>query len=153
MLALAQSAAAKAGVVARLTTRLVDAAKPLPFGDSSVDLIVCLDLLVHLPDPAAAVRELHRVLKPTGAAVIDSSNSIPLWTLFYPEYVGRRPSRWLRTWRAGGVLPEWSGIVHHYTHAEFLSMLAQADFAVQEERSYGPAICPKWHLAVATPRA
>lgn len=153
MLELARKAAAQAKAPTRLTTQLVDASKPLPYPDASFDLIVCLDLLVHLPDPVEAVREMHRVLKPSGAAIIDNSNSIPLWTLWYPQYVGRRPSRWVRTWRAGGVLPEWAGIVHHHTRTQFLSMLAQADFAVQEERSYGPAICQKWNLAVVRPRA
>lgn len=153
MLELARKAAAQTSATTRLTTQFVDASQPLPYPDASFDLIVCLDLLVHLPDPLAAVREIHRVLKPSGAAIIDNSNSIPLWTLWYPQYVGRRPSRWLRTWRAGGVLPEWADIVHHHTRAQFLSMLAQADFAVQEERFYGPAICPKWNLAVVRGRA
>jgi ubiquinone/menaquinone biosynthesis C-methylase UbiE len=149
MLDLARAAADRAQVDMRLTTQLVDASQPLPYADGSFDLVVCLDLLVHLPDPQAAVREIARVLKPDGVAMIDNSNSIPLWTLFYPSYVGRRPSRWLRTMRAGGVLPEWAGIVHHHTRAEFLRMLAAAGFVVQEERSYGPAICPKWNLAIA----
>jgi ubiquinone/menaquinone biosynthesis C-methylase UbiE len=152
MLALARKAAEQANVKTRLTTQLVDASQPLPYDDASFDLLVCLDLLVHLPDPLAAVREMHRVLKPGGVAIIDNSNSIPLWTLWYPGYVGRRPSRWLRTWRAGGVLPEWAGIVHHHTRAEFLQMLAQADFVVREERFYGPSICPKWNLAVVRAR-
>lgn len=148
MLALAREAAGRSGVETRLATQLVDASKPLPFDDASFDLLVCLDLLVHLPDPQAALREMRRVLKPTGVAIIDDSNSNPLWTLWYPQYVGRRPSRWLRTWRAGGVLPEWADIVHHHTRAEFLRMLAQAGFVVREERFYGPALCPKWNLAV-----
>ena len=149
MLTLARTAAASAPAGARLTTQLVDASKPLPYADDSFDLVVCLDLLVHLPDPQAAIDEMYRVLKPDGLAIIDNSNSVPLWTLFYPSYVGRRPSRWLRTMRAGGVLPEWAGIVHHHTRGEFLRMLATAGFAVQEERAYGPMICPKWNLAVA----
>lgn len=149
MLALARTAAAQVGVDSRLETQLVDATKPLPYANAAFDLVVCLDLLVHLPDPQAAVKEMHRILKPGAVALIDNSNSIPFWTLFYPSYVGRRPSRWLRTWQAGGVLPEWADIVHHHTRAEFLRMLATAGFAVEEERNYGPAICPKWQLVVA----
>lgn len=152
MLSLAREAAANATAPMRLRTQLVDASRPLPYADDSFDLIVCLDLLVHLPDPQAAVRELFRVLKPGGTAIIDNSNSIPLWTLFYPTYVGKRPSRWLGTFRAGGVLPEWADIVHHHTRGEFLRMLSTAGFAVLEERRYGPALCPKWHLAIASKR-
>jgi ubiquinone/menaquinone biosynthesis C-methylase UbiE len=150
MLDLAREAAAHSHPATRLRTQMVDASQPLPYADESFDVIVCLDLLVHLPDPQAAVRELFRVLKPGGKAIIDNSNSVALWTLFYPRYVGRRPTRWLRTIRAGGVLPEWAGIVHHHTRGEFLQMLSTAGFSVLEERHYGPAICPKWHLAIAT---
>ena len=150
MLDLARAAAAKAPTPTRLHAALVDASQPLPYADESFDLIVCLDLLVHLPDPQAAVCELFRVLKPGGHVIIDNSNSVQVWTRFYPRYVGRRPMRWMRTLRAGGVLPQWAGIVHHYTRSQFLGMLSLAGLAVHEERQYGPAICPKWHLAVAS---
>lgn len=38
----------------------------LPFQDASVDAIVAESLIEHLPDPAIAVAEIHRVLKPGG---------------------------------------------------------------------------------------
>lgn len=134
----------------RFTTSMVDAAQPLPFESSSVDLIVCLDLLVHLPDPQAAVHELYRVLKPGGVALIDASNSVPLWVFFYPRYVGRRPQRWLKTLRYGGVLPEWASIVHHMRRKTFLGWLRTAGFTVTGERFYGPLPgVAKWMLAIA----
>lgn len=42
----------------------------LPFRNASVDGLVCFDVLEHVPDPPSAVREIHRVLKPGGAAVL-----------------------------------------------------------------------------------
>jgi ubiquinone/menaquinone biosynthesis C-methylase UbiE len=151
MLEQARAAARAAEVPAgQLTTTIVDASKPLPFADASFDLLICLDLLVHLPDPATAVREMYRVLKPGGTALIDASNSVPLWVFCYPRYVGKRPRRWLGTLRYGGVLPEWAGIVHHMRRGTFLRWLAAAGFQVTGERRYGPLpLAPKWFLAIA----
>jgi ubiquinone/menaquinone biosynthesis C-methylase UbiE len=151
MLAEAQAAATAAHIPAgQFSSSTVDASKPLPFEDASFDLIICLDLLVHLPDPQAAVRELYRVLRPGGAALIDASNSVPFWVFCYPRYVGKRPARWLRTLRSGGVLPEWASIVHHMRRKAFLGWLRAAGFVVTGERRYGPLpLLPKWFLAIA----
>ncbi len=41
----------------------------LPFGDDSFDGVLCMNALHHLPSYLAALREIHRVLKPGGRAV------------------------------------------------------------------------------------
>jgi demethylmenaquinone methyltransferase/2-methoxy-6-polyprenyl-1,4-benzoquinol methylase len=45
-------------------------ARTLPFGDDSVDAVVVVDALHHLPDPEEAVREMARVVAPGGVVVI-----------------------------------------------------------------------------------
>lgn len=42
----------------------------LPFTDGFFDKVLCVHLLEHLVDPAKAIGEMHRVLKPQGRAVI-----------------------------------------------------------------------------------
>jgi SAM-dependent methyltransferase len=42
----------------------------LPFGDAQFDAVCMFDVIEHLSDDAQAARELHRVLKPGGHAVI-----------------------------------------------------------------------------------
>jgi 2-polyprenyl-3-methyl-5-hydroxy-6-metoxy-1,4-benzoquinol methylase len=44
-------------------------ADALPVDDGSFDLALCTQVLEHVPDPAAVVRELHRVLRPGGRAL------------------------------------------------------------------------------------
>jgi SAM-dependent methyltransferase len=38
----------------------------VPVGDESFDIVVCTQTLEHLPDPAAAVREFRRIVRPGG---------------------------------------------------------------------------------------
>lgn len=42
----------------------------LPFEDNFYDLIICNHLLEHVPDDKAAMKELYRVLKPDGKAIV-----------------------------------------------------------------------------------
>jgi SAM-dependent methyltransferase len=42
-----------------------------PLHDACVDAVVALNVLEHIADDGAAVREIHRILKPGGAAVIE----------------------------------------------------------------------------------
>lgn len=43
---------------------------PLPFQDDAVDCVLSVATLEHIPDPAATVAELRRVLKPGGEALL-----------------------------------------------------------------------------------
>lgn len=149
MLSIAVEAARQVPVPSgNLQVAQVDASEALPFAADSFDAAVALDLLVHLPDPSAALRELRRVLRSGGRLLVDMTNSNPLWTLRYPRYVGRRPARWLATFRGGGVLPEWQSIVRHQRLGEFDQLLRSCGFDVEERRWYGPRVAPKWVLAV-----
>ncbi len=49
----------------------------LPLADDSVDALVTLEMLEHVPDPGAVVRELSRVLKPGGAIFLSVPSIAP----------------------------------------------------------------------------
>ena len=45
---------------------VVGTAEELPFADGSFDLVTCQTLLIHVRDPAVAIAEMKRVLRPGG---------------------------------------------------------------------------------------
>ncbi len=47
-----------------------DCQKTMPFPDASVDRVLAIHVLEHLPDLPAALEEIHRLLRPTGRLVI-----------------------------------------------------------------------------------
>jgi SAM-dependent methyltransferase len=67
---------------------LGDVDQPLPFEDGRFDGVVVKDLLEHVSDPVAVVREARRVLKP-GGTVFASSPDAQRWV--WNDYTHRRP--------------------------------------------------------------
>lgn len=57
-------------------------AAALPFAGESFDLVLAMHMLYHLSDPAAGVREIARVLKPSGVAVVATNGRETMAELF-----------------------------------------------------------------------
>ncbi len=74
----------------RLAANVFGDAGQLPFPDGTFDLVLAVEVLEHLPDPARALDELARVARP-GATAVLSVPSEPLWralNLARGKYVG-----------------------------------------------------------------
>lgn len=77
MLAAAETQSRAAGLVERVEFKAMDA-EALTFEDASFDAVVSLFALLHFPNPAMALREMFRVLKPGGTLVV-AVGSAPPW--------------------------------------------------------------------------
>ena len=104
----------------------------LPFADRSIDLVIGLEVMEHIPGPRAALRELERVCRHTTVL------SVP-----------REP-----IWRAGnmargrylGDLGNTPGHVNHWSSRSFESFV-DTEFEVRATRRPLP-----WTMVRATPR-
>ncbi|WP_261570865.1 methyltransferase domain-containing protein [Frankia gtarii] len=65
--------------VPNLTAIRADIAGPLPTADRQVDVVVSMNTLECLVDPAAAIVEMARILRPTGMAVRHTPISRRAW--------------------------------------------------------------------------
>ncbi|MBT0995421.1 methyltransferase domain-containing protein [Cellulomonas sp. DKR-3] len=94
----ARKAAAEAGAL-NVTFDVADA-YALPFEDDAFDVVHAHQVLQHLTDPVAALREMRRVARPGGVvAVRDADYSGMTW---YPDSAG---------------LDEWTQLYHEVTEA------------------------------------
>jgi len=83
----------------------------LPFGPSTFDYAVNLGGLEHFLDPALGVREMARVLKPDGRAVLLLPNSYFLMTIlnvWRSGSTGRRTDQEVDRWATRG---EWTRLL------------------------------------------
>lgn len=97
---------------------------------ASFDRVVCTEVLEHTKDPAAILREIRRILRPSGVAVITVPND-PL-ILQLKGVVRRTPVGWLLRDKVS-----WGGDEYHlhvWTPAQFEALLAPC-FTVTERAS------------------
>lgn len=64
--------AAAAGPDWTVRGQALDAGR-LPFADASFDVVMALHMLYHVPDPARAIAEMARVLRPGGVALVTTN--------------------------------------------------------------------------------
>lgn len=77
----------------------------LPFQDGAFDVVICSEVLEHIPDCRAAVRELVRVLRPGGNLVVSVPRFWPeriCWALSTPYH--EEPGGHIRIFRRGELL-------------------------------------------------
>ena len=92
----------------------------LPFAAESFDAVVSCDVVCQVEDPAAALREFHRVVRPGGVVV-----------LTMPAY------RWMYSYHDRAV-----GNLRRYSRAETAELLRAAGFAVEYASYWNTLLFP-----------
>ena len=93
-------------------------AEALPFADASFDHVACLGALLYFQDPAKALAEMRRVMRPGGRLFVRTVNRRNL----------------SRRWRGSNLDP---AAPNYYDEAELAAFLRDGGFEVHETLSYG----------------
>lgn len=102
----------------------------------SVDMIVSADTIEHIPDVYAAAHEMHRVLKPEGALVINTPN-IAFLKKRLLLLLGRFPSTSQPNEGLGSDVLFDGGHLHYFTYRSLRLVLERAGFKMTRAVGYG----------------
>jgi predicted SAM-dependent methyltransferase len=92
----------------------------IPVADASFDVILCTEVLEHIPEPGVALQEMVRILRPGGTIFLTAPLGSGLHQLPYHFYGGFSPE-WYRYWAATTGL----SVVEIVPNGGFFRLLAQ----------------------------
>ena len=102
---------------------VVGAGEALPFKDESFNAVAVIGSLEHFSDPASGVRELRRVLKPGGRAVILVPNTFSLTHVLY-------------VWRTGEVFDDGQPLQRYATRKQWRRLIEDGGLVIRSIRRY-----------------
>lgn len=114
----------------------------LPFAAASFDLVCSWDVLEHVQDPRAVLREVHRVLRPAGAAILTAINRYafrdPHYHLAGLNWLPRPwAEAWIRRAARGKEDSRFSdrqalSAMHYFTWGAFVRLAQASGFRVED---------------------
>ncbi len=106
----------------------------LPYADNTFDAVILSEILEHVDDDVAGLREAYRVLKPNGVVAITVPHAnYPFWW----DPINKTLETLFGTHIQHGTLAGiWANHVRLYTQNELRNSVQLAGFEVEEERSF-----------------
>lgn len=115
----------------------LDGEDPLPFADASIDVVTCLETLEHLHDTDRMMNEIHRVLRPTGYAIVSVPRLDALLSVGMLAFGLQPPAiecSLRRRYGSPGSSPRVSGHVSHFTRRALVELLSANRFKIERLR-------------------
>jgi SAM-dependent methyltransferase len=117
--------------------------KGSPFEPESFDLITLWDVLEHIPDPLAALRRIHALLRPEGTLILETQNVRSVTA----SVLGRRWHHYklaehLFHFHPGTIRQalEETGFRVHHNHARQAGKYVDLNFALERSKRILPAL-------------
>lgn len=106
----------------------------LPYADNTYDGVILSEILEHIDDDVAGLKEVYRVLKPGGIVAITVPNAnYPFWW----DPINKTLETLLGTHISRGPLAGiWANHVRLYTAEQLRESVLAAGFIVEEERAF-----------------
>jgi ubiquinone/menaquinone biosynthesis C-methylase UbiE len=115
----------------------------LPYADATFDAVILSEVLEHVEDEAAALREIRRALAPGGLLVITVPHAnYPFW---WDPLNKTLETLFGRPIRRGPLAGIWAHHVRLYTPERLRDVTRAAGFAVEDERSFTHHCLPFVH--------
>jgi SAM-dependent methyltransferase len=125
---------------------LGDLNEPLMLESNSFDWVMCLDVLEHLMNPFELMKEIHRILKNEGKAILNVPNHFTL--------SGRVKMLFGNGMDVHNYFPnhkEWENPhIRFFTRSGFFEMIASAHFEIIDDYSYLVPSIPKSAMLINT---
>lgn len=118
----------------------------IPATDGAFDAVLCSEVLEHLADPASAVGEFRRVLRPGGRLAVTVPHADHPWTWDPPNALARRLR--LPPIRRGPFAGAWTQHERLYRPDEIVDLLRDGGFIVDEVEEQTHAMIPFGHFGL-----
>jgi 2-polyprenyl-3-methyl-5-hydroxy-6-metoxy-1,4-benzoquinol methylase len=104
----------------------------IPFADGEFDLVLCSQVIEHVPHPEVAVAELGRVLRPGGRLIISTDNA----RNYVTKTINAPRTAAVRALHLRGARGRIESPATAYTRGSFRALLEGGDFVVERVETF-----------------